>query len=309
MADPVVVEATDNLSVLKALFSRYGLTELAGAVAKYQTDAKFKNAQNKIDEFAVLEDLRQQPAYKTRFAAKLARDAEIARASSAGEYTLMQPISEGEQIALEQEYSKVARKSGLPVGFYDNPTDFSSLIANDVSVDEYTSRVNMAQQAALTADVNLRNQLQQQFGVAEGELTAFFLDPNRAREVTARNTNDVVRKFNQAALQAAGVSGGVAAKVAEQSVPVEVNASYVSALAKDMMGLTQETVGGEQAAVTEQQLTNVLVAKAQGNEGVPDYQAEAAVQRGVEVRKAKYASGGQIAATAQGVIGLTSAQS
>ena len=302
-----VVDLPDAVTVLKNMFSQYGMTELSDAIIKYQTDPSFKNIDGSFNQDLIMSDLRNQPAYQTRFAAKLARDAAIQKASQAGQLTMMRPISEADQLTLEQQYADIAAKSGLPAGFYDNPSDFTNLIANDVSVSEYTTRVNMAQQAALTANQNLRQQLKQQFGIEEGALTAYFLDPNRAREVTAQNTNDVVRQFNQAALQAAGVSGGVASEVAQQSTPAAVDVSALMAQAEKLIGLTRETVGGEEAATSEKQLANVLVSGTQGDLGQTDYQALSDVQGALRRKAARYQGGGQIAATSEGVIGLTQA--
>lgn len=308
MADPIVASAADALEVLKDLFNRYGVGELAPLIVKYQTDKTFHNAKGEVDSARAIEDLRQSAQYKTRFAAKLARDEAIQKAREAGTFTTMTPIDEGQQLALEQEYTKKAREAGLPVGFYDNPQDFVTLITNDVNVSEYSSRISMAQQAALQSNAALREQLKQQYGIQEGDLTAFYLDADRARAVTADTTNQMVRKFNQAALQAAGISGTIAAQVADQSTPVQVNASQLVQEAKNLIGLTEETVGGEEALLTQQQAANVLIAGTQPEGSrVTDAEALAATQSAFKQRAARYQGGGQIAATAQGVVGLTQA--
>jgi hypothetical protein len=305
--DTTVVTAMDlpdSLSILRTMFAQYGLQDLAASVSKYQTDPKFKDATGKLDDFLVMQDLREQPSYKNRFAAKLSRDAAIQAAGQAGQTTMMQPISEGDQLALEKQYSDLAKQAGLPVGFYDNPSDFTTLITNDVSPDEYTTRIDMAQQAALQSNADLRDQLQNQFGIGEGDLTAFFLDPNKAREVTAKRTNDLVRQFNEAALLTAGISGDVIAQAAQNAVPANVNVSYLKTLANENLGLAQGTVAGEKAVVSQQQVANVLIAGAQGNKGNPDYEAQKALETGMTVKRKKYESGGSIAATDKGVIGL-----
>ena len=303
---PSFLELPDSLSTLRALFAGYGLGGLADVISKYQTDPKFLVA-GKIDTAIVMEDLRQQPEYQQRFAAKIARDNQIQQARAKGEFTNLQPISEGDQLTLEQQYTDLARQAGLPVGFYDNPSDFSTLIANDVSPDEYSTRIDLAQQAALQSNAALRQQLQQQYGITEGGLTAFFLDADRARAVTADLTNQYVRQFNQATLQAAGFSATTAEQVAQQSPVTAVNASQVMQQAQNLIGLTRETVGGEQAATSEQQLANVLVSGSQGNAALPDYQALTDVQSALKRKQARYQGGGQIAATSQGVVGLTQA--
>ena len=252
--------------------------------------------------------MRTQPEYIDRFAAKIERDNAIKAARDKGEYTTLTPISEADQLALEQRYTTLARQAGLPVGFYDNPQDFANLIKNDVSPDEYSTRIDMAQQAALQANAGLRSQLQQNYGLSEGGLTAFFLDANRARAVTADMTNQYVRQFNQAALQAAGFSGEAAAQVAQEAPTAAVNASALVQQGQNLIGLTKESVGGETAALGEQQLANVLISKAQGDQGQPDYQAFQSVQETLKRKAARYQGGGQVAATAQGVVGLTSAK-
>lgn len=303
---PSVLELPDSLSVLRGLFASYGLGDLADVIVKYQTDPKFLTA-GKIDNAVVMEDLKQQPQYQERFAAKLQRDAQIQQARANGEYTTLTPISEADQLKLEQQYTDLARQSGLPVGFYDNPQDFKALIAGDVSPDEYSTRISMAQQAALQSNAALRDQLKQQFGIDEGSLTAFFLDANRARAVTADATNKMVRQFNQAALQSVGVEGSVAEQVAAQSAQTEANASFIQSEANRLLAFSQQTVGGENPELTQQQAANVLLAKSQGKEASPDYVAAKALEEEQKRRAARYQAGGQIAATTQGVVGLTQA--
>lgn len=305
---PSVLSLPDSLSVLRGLFASYGLGDLADVIVKYQTDPKFLTSGN-IDENVVMEDLKQQPQYQERFAAKLQRDAQIQQARANGEYTTLTPISEADQLKLEQQYTDLARQAGLPVGFYDNPQDFKALIAGDVSPDEYSTRISMAQQAALQSNAALREQLKQQYGIDEGSLTAFFLDANRAQAVTADATNKMVRQFNQAALQSVGVEGSVAEQVAAQSAPTAVNASYAQAEASRILSFAQQTVGGENPELTQQQAANVLVSGAQGKGASPDFMAAKALEEEQKRRAARYQGGGQIAATAQGVIGLTQANS
>lgn len=89
-------------------------------------------------------------------------------------------ISVGEYLALENSYKRIMQSAGLPVGFYDDVSDFGKFIANNMSPDELQSRVSAAVTLTNQVDPTARSLLQQFYGVGQGDLAAYFLDPNRA---------------------------------------------------------------------------------------------------------------------------------
>jgi hypothetical protein len=70
--------------------------------------------------------------------------------------------------------------AGLPKGFYDDPSDYASWIANDVSPDEINSRVTDAVQLAQQVDPTMRNLMAKYYGLSTGDVAAYFLDQKRA---------------------------------------------------------------------------------------------------------------------------------
>ncbi|HUR52877.1 MAG TPA: hypothetical protein VMZ71_02015 [Gemmataceae bacterium] len=112
--------------------------------------------------------IRQTDEYKQRFAG-------MAQLQSRG-----RAISEAEYIATERSYAQVARAAGLPSGFYDSPDDFSRLIGGEVSPAEFSERVQTYSRIANDSPPEVRSELQRLYGIGPGELTAYFIDPDRA---------------------------------------------------------------------------------------------------------------------------------
>lgn len=147
---------------LVAIFNSYGLGSLAPTLLGY--------VQRGITDSGTIEVLiRETPEYKTRFAANVQRQQAGLNALTIGEY-----------LGLENSYAQILRGSGLPQGFYDSKDDFTNWIAGDVSPDEIRERVTMAQQATMSSDPNVRKALSDYYGLGDGDLVAYFLDPNRA---------------------------------------------------------------------------------------------------------------------------------
>ena len=92
-------------------------------------------------------------------------------------------ISVGEYLQLENQYKRIMQAAGLPVGFYDDHSDFGNWIANNVSPDEVSNRVAIAADAARKVDPTARDLLTKFYGVTAGDLTSYFLDKDRALPV------------------------------------------------------------------------------------------------------------------------------
>lgn len=89
-------------------------------------------------------------------------------------------ISVGEYLALENQYKRIMESSGMPVGFYDDYSDFGNLIAKNVSPDELQNRVQAAVTMVNEVDPTARALLSQFYGVGSGDIASYFLDPKRA---------------------------------------------------------------------------------------------------------------------------------
>lgn len=150
----------DAYAAVSALFKSYGLDSLAGKVYDY-----VKNGYSADTISILLQDTKE---YKERFAGNEDR-------KKAG----LPVLSAGEYLSTEAAYRQIMQSAGLPSGFYDQPSDFVGWIGKNVSPSEIQTRVDLATQATVLANPNYKKALNQ-MGIADSELTAYFLDQNKA---------------------------------------------------------------------------------------------------------------------------------
>lgn len=122
-----------------------------------------------VDEIGI--QLRESPAFKRRFIANEQR-----RAAGKPVYSVSQLLQ------LEGQYRRNLRDSGMPAGFYDDPTSLTNFIVNDVSPDEILARVTQGYQAVRNADPTVVNELKTLYNLDDGSIAAFFLDPQKAQD-------------------------------------------------------------------------------------------------------------------------------
>lgn len=89
-------------------------------------------------------------------------------------------LSPKEYMELEQTYRQIFRDADMPEGYYNEASDFTNLISNDLSPIEMRERVSLAKDALYYADQNVVQTLQDYYGLTTGDLTAYLLDPERA---------------------------------------------------------------------------------------------------------------------------------
>lgn len=128
------------------------------------------------DERLVME-VRKTPEYAARFPGMELRRQQGRRA-----------ITEAEYLGIERGYKQMMQAAGLPQGFYDSPNDFGQLMGYDISVDELGRRVQDGYQAVAQADPSVKETLRAFYGVTDGELAAFFLDPGKAESLIMQQT-------------------------------------------------------------------------------------------------------------------------
>lgn len=150
----------DAAIALTDLFKQYGLETLAPQIIKMIQDG-FSS-----DTIAI--QLQQTKEYKQRFAANDIR-------AKAG----LNVLSPAEYIATERSYRQLMSASNLPIGFYDQNSDFTSWIAKDVSPTEVKARIDTASDAINRAPASTLDYMRQWYNT--GDLVAFALDPKRAQ--------------------------------------------------------------------------------------------------------------------------------
>lgn len=124
-------------------------------------------------------ELSQTDAYKKRFAANALR-------VKAG----LPELSPARYIALEEGYNQVLRAYGLPQGFYDQKSDFTKFIANDLSVNELQNRAQIAHDQYTAAPDYMKTLWGQYYGT-KGDIIAAILDPDTATAIIADRAQQV----------------------------------------------------------------------------------------------------------------------
>jgi len=172
VVDPVFGgKREDARNTIKAVLATYKLESLSTFL--YDLYASGKVDINNPD--AIIYAIRDQDAYKTRFAANKARNDKG-----------LSELDPGSYIALEDNYRRLMQSNGLPSGFYDQTDDFTKLIEGDVSAQELQDRVQNGFRAVQDADPEVKRQMQELYGVNEAGLAAYFLDPTKAAPILTR---------------------------------------------------------------------------------------------------------------------------
>lgn len=125
------------------------------------------------DEFDYVATLSDEPSFKARFPTIV----EQYRRVSAGDQSI-QIMMPGEIIGYERQVRAVADDFGLS-SWVTTPEQISKLILNGVDVDEATERINLAGYAAMQAPKTFRDAFLGKFGLTEGNLAGYFLDPSK----------------------------------------------------------------------------------------------------------------------------------
>lgn len=125
----------------------------------------------------IMLDIRNTPEYKTRFPAM----ATLAQGGHA--------ITEQQYVDYERSAQNVMKQYGIPAGFYDQPDDFAGFLTNNISIAELADRVQLAADAVFNAPPLAKAQLQTLYGISEGAITAYMLDPTRAEPILQRTWN------------------------------------------------------------------------------------------------------------------------
>ena len=162
-------------------------------------------------------------------------------------------ISPAEYVALERAYKQTMMAAGLPPNFYDSSDDLAEFIGNDVAQAEFTQRVSLAAAAARSVDPNLKTQLQSMYGVGienDGELVAYFLDPDRAVDVIEQRLQLEAAGLSAAALGTMGT--GLTRETAERLADMNVQGREVTQRFAGQRALTQRLLGEDAAMTTDE---------------------------------------------------------
>jgi hypothetical protein len=229
-------------------------------------------------------DLMQTKEFANRFPAIIARQ-------KAG----LPPINPAQYIALEDQYAQLERSAGLPLNFTDQ-SHYDSLIANDVSASEYSSRIQNGYVAMAKSAPEAMQALQDYYGINQGTMAAYFLDPAKALPL-------IEQQAQAAIIGGAGIRTGFGEPTAAQAMRLAQLGITESAAQTGFSDLTHAA-----------QLTGTLPGQAQqalstdqllGSEFEGDQATKDLLQRRADEQKANFATSGAFGSTAAGVTGLS----
>lgn len=236
------------------------------------------------DEIGIL--MSDTDAFKKRFPAN-----QIFKEKGQPQFSVL------EYLRLEGDLTRVLRSRGMPTGFYDSPEDLQNLIAGEVSPDELGDRIDLGYQAVRQADPQVVQEFTRLYGIDEGKLAAYFIDPERARP-----TFDRYEAQRQA--QAARVSAQ-----AQRQAQITIDAQQAEALVR--AGVTEETAQAGFAAIGEQQQLfagllpgeeQITQAEQIGGTFGTNAQARQAIARRRRRRQAEFEAGGGFAGQGAGAV-------
>lgn len=262
----------DARSTMATVLATYGLGDLADFV---YTEIIAKETVNINNPDAIIFAIREQPTYKKRFAGNAAR-------LKAG----LPELDPASYIGLENQFRQTLQSNGLPANFYDQAEDFQAFIEGDVSPSELNERVQQGYRAVADADPAVREQMKNLYGVNEGQLAAYFLDPKRTAPLLSRQAqaaNIAARGFEQGGIQ---LSGAFAEDLARRGITEQqARAGFAEVGA---LGELKQTFAGETELSSEQ-----LAGAAFGI----DVAAQQELERKRRQRTGEFAGGGSFART------------
>ena len=206
----------DAIELLTQTFNEYGLGSLVPKITEFVQ-------QGWAPEVVAIK-LQETPEYKQRFIGNESR-------RKAG----LPVLSPAEYLSTESAYKKVMRDAQLPSGFYDSPDDFAKFIGGDISPTELQERVGIANLAIQNADPFFTDSLRRMYGLNDGDMLAYTLDPDRALPLITRQVR-------------AAQFGAEAARQGLPSISTQMAETYTGQL-----GVTQEQAraGFEQIAAIQ----------------------------------------------------------
>lgn len=165
MVDPSTQSSAKG--VLDNFLAQYGLQSLGDTAWQQYLQGQSTDQ--------IMLNLRGTPEYQARFPA-------MQTLAQRG-----QAITESQYINYEQTIAQQNQAAGLPQGMYDTPDDIAKLLTSNISPSEYQSRLQSYQTAAWQSPPEVRDALMNDYGLSPGQLTAFFIDPDKALPLIQRD--------------------------------------------------------------------------------------------------------------------------
>ena len=150
--------------------------------------------QNGMPSSSILPFIRSTSEYNFKFPAMQAR-------RNSG----LSPLNEAEYLDLQDGYTRLIDSAGIDRKFM-TAEDTERLIQRDVSLNEFQSRVALAEEAANSADSETIKLLRDQYNYLQGDITSLYLDVDKTKNIV-----DARRVMNSAnlATSADRILGGI----------------------------------------------------------------------------------------------------
>lgn len=168
-----------------------------GAWAKYLAGQNFSE---------IIDWVRQQPSYQ----AKYPMIDELRKSGS--------PL--GDEAAYnqyQQQALQLSKQWGIPSGLYDTPAKIAESMVQHVSLDELSTRYQMAASAAYTMPQEVRDVLADTYGASPGDIVGFYLNADDALPILERNYQ-AAQVMGAARQAGVGVSQGLGEDLAQRGV-------------------------------------------------------------------------------------------
>jgi hypothetical protein len=229
--------------ILRTVLDTYGLGELYNYAWSLYSEEKIDI--NDTESFMYA--LREQEAYKKRFAANERR--------KALGFNELKPST---YIAMEKAYRDTLAANGLPQGFYDSQDDFEKLIGGDVSTAELNNRLKDSYRVIQDASPEVKAKMAEMYGITDGDLLAYVIDPERARPLMAPD----YKRQAQAALIAEGAQRLAGINIGKDSAEQFVRQGVTQAEAETAFTTVGQMRELRRGGLGEQQISDLQFAEA-----------------------------------------------
>jgi len=189
------------------------------------------------DAVTITQRLRERPEYERRFPAMKLRQA-------AG----FNAISELQYLELEDSYRQTLRAANMPAGFYDEPSDFATLIELDISPNEFQRRVAQAYQFESNANTEIVKQLKELYNLGPEWVAAYYLDPKKTVDLVEEEQRWRSAELSTAVLNTIGA--GLTSRAAERMEQAAIGVSDIPKLSQ-RAGMLSRLIGEDAMTASE----------------------------------------------------------
>jgi hypothetical protein len=268
----------DALDILR----EFGLEGLIGNIDNAIQDDPTQ-FQGPFARQAIWRSVRETPQYRARF-----RGIELRRQRN------LPPINEDQYLQIEEEFRNTLRANGMPRGFYDTQDDFANFIGNDVRSDELNTRIQAGYRAVTETEPGTKEELKRLYGLQDGDIAAFLIDPTRFQQTEAVRKAEAARRANAAREQGMQLTAAQAEELVSRGIG-QSTAQQTFAELGATQELFQALQPGETAITQEEQIAGAFGTNAAAAQRIATRRRR---------RQAEFQAGGGLAETQQGVTGL-----